>query len=63
MLLTIKAKFAAVENGIAVFDEEFLAQIVIPDGNGQTVGERFAPQIAAAYESGAHMPPMLGTGA
>lgn len=59
LLLNIKAKFEAIENGIVSFDEEFLAHIVVP-GSGETVGAWAAPQIVAAYERGTHMPPLLG---
>jgi hypothetical protein len=58
LLLNIKAKLEAVEDNIATFDEEFLAHIVVPGTTG-TVGERMTPQIAAAYERGVHMPPLL----
>jgi hypothetical protein len=54
--LAIKAKLEAVECGIATFEEEFLAHIVLP--NGGTVGAWMVPQIAAAYEN-RKMPPML----
>ena len=56
LALNIKAKLDAVENGIACFEDEFMAQIVLPDSS--TVGEFMRPQIAAAYETGS-MPPML----
>ena len=56
LALVIKAKLEAVESGISVFENEFLAQIVLP--NGGTVGDFMIPQIATAYESGA-MPPLL----
>lgn len=62
LLLAIKSKFETVNNGIVSFDEEFLAHIVMP-GTKETVGAWAAPQIAAAYERGAHMPPLLGDGA
>ena len=48
--LVIKAKLVAVDSGIVEFEEEFLAHIVLPDG--QTVGDFMLPQIATAYESG-----------
>jgi hypothetical protein len=48
LLLVIKAKLECVENGIATFEEEFLAHIVLP--NDQTVGEVIMPRVAAAYE-------------
>jgi hypothetical protein len=50
LLLVIKAKLESVENGIATFEEEFLAHIVMP--NGQTVMEIVLPQIEGAYSSG-----------
>ena len=56
LALVIKAKLEAVEAGIAEFEEEFLAYIVLP--NGRTVGDFMVPQIAAVYESG-RMPPLL----
>lgn len=54
--LVIKAKLEAVETGIVTFDNEFMAHIVLPDG--QTVGQFMRPQIASAYEQG-DMPPLL----
>jgi len=56
LLLCIKAKLEAVEVGITEFDDEFMAHIVMPDG--QTVGQHLRPKIASAYESGS-MPPLL----
>lgn len=56
LLLVIKAKFEAIESGVSCFDDEFLAHIVLPDG--QTVGQWMAPQIEVAYQTG-DMPPML----
>lgn len=54
--LVIKAKLEAVEAGIAIFEDEFMANIVLP--NGRTVSEFMLPQIEAAYETG-NMPKML----
>lgn len=59
LALVIKAKLEAVEAGIAEFEEEFLAHIVLP--NGRTVGDFMVPQIAAVYETG-QMPPLLTGG-
>lgn len=62
LALVIKAKLEAVEAGISEFEEEFLAHVVLP--NGQTVGQWMIPQVEQAYDSGA-MPsfrPELGTG-
>lgn len=51
LALLVKAKLEAVESGIAIFEDEFLADIVMP--NGRTVGEEARPLIAQAYASGA----------
>ncbi len=59
LALVIKAKLEAVESGITEFDAEFLAHIVLP--NGQTVGGWMLPQVEQAYLQG-EMPPMLGMG-
>jgi hypothetical protein len=48
--LVIKAKLEAVESGISVFEDEFMANIVLP--GGETVGEFMRPQIAEAYRIG-----------
>ena len=54
--LVIKAKLEAVESGITAFEDEFMAQTVLPDGT--TMGAWAKPQIEQAYESG-QMPSML----
>ena len=56
LLLVIKAKLEAVESGISVFEDEFMANIVLPDG--QMVGEFMRPQIAHAYDT-RQMPALL----
>ena len=56
LALVIKAKLEAVESGISVFEDEFMANIVLPDG--QLVGDFMRPQIAIAYERGT-MPALL----
>lgn len=56
LYLVIKAKLEAVESGISEFEDEFLAHIVLP--NGQTMGEHSKPLIHRAYETG-NMPPLL----
>lgn len=43
LLLVVRAKIEAVESGISIFEEEFLAFIVLP--NERTVGEILVPQI------------------
>ncbi len=50
LLLAIKAKLEVVESGLAIFEEEFMANIVMPDDS--TVGQHARPWIAKAYESG-----------
>jgi hypothetical protein len=56
LALVIKAKMEAVESGISVFDDEFLANIVLADG--QLVGDWMRPQIEEAYRIGT-MPRLL----
>lgn len=50
LLLAIKSKFEVVATGMAVFEQEFLAHIVMPDG--KTVGEHVQPAIADSYATG-----------
>lgn len=59
LALVIKAKLEAVETGITLFEEEFLAHIMLPDGG--TVGQFMLPQVKTAYETG-NMPPLLEHG-
>ena len=56
LLLVIKAKLEAIESGISTLEEEFLANIVLPDNT--TAGDWLIPQIGEAYRTG-EMPPML----
>lgn len=56
LALVIKAKLEAVEAGISEFEDEFLANIVLP--GGQSVGQWMRPQVEVAYQTG-RMPPML----
>lgn len=56
LALVIKAKLEAVESGISVFEDEFMANIVLP--SGRTVSEEVRPKIASAYR-GEAMPPLL----
>lgn len=56
LLLIIKAKLEAIDSGITEFEDEFLAHIVLPDG--QTASTWLRPQIASAYETG-NMPKLL----
>jgi hypothetical protein len=54
--LVIKANLEAVERGIMTLETAFLPHIVLP--NGQTMIERYAPQIKVAYET-CEMPALL----
>jgi hypothetical protein len=56
LLLIIKAKLEAVENGVTTFEEEFLAHIVMP--GDRTIGQYVIPQIGGAYSTG-KLPRML----
>lgn len=58
LALVIKAKLEAVESGITSFEDEFLAHIVMPDG--QTVATHIKPRIAAAYENQSMVPLLPG---
>lgn len=55
--MLIRAKLEAVDSGIATFDEEFLAYMVVPGGN--TVFQDVAPAIDTAYAT-ALRTPLLG---
>lgn len=50
LLLVIKAKLEAIESGISEFEKEFMANIVLP--NGQTVSDAVLPQVEQAYITG-----------
>jgi hypothetical protein len=50
LALVLKAKLEAVESGIAGFDEEFLARIVVP-GDGRTLAEIYGPQLDELYRT------------
>jgi hypothetical protein len=60
LLLTIKSKCEAVENGLVGFDEEFLSFVVVP-GENRTIGELLVPQLDEVYRT-RHLPPLLGSG-
>lgn len=54
LVMCIKAKLEAVESGIATFEDEFLAYVVMPDG--VTVGSHIKPLIADSYQSNKMLP-------
>lgn len=59
LALVIKAKLEAVESGITVFEEEFLAHLVT--SGGRTVGERLIPELGAALKTPASLPMLPGS--
>lgn len=56
LALCIKAKLEAVESGITTFEDEFLAHIVM--SNGETIGRWLVPQIEQMAEN-KQMPRLL----
>jgi hypothetical protein len=60
LALAIKAKLETVENEISTFEDEFLAHVVLP--NGETLSTWVGPQLAEAYRRGGSMPRLLGPG-
>lgn len=50
LYLVIRAKIEAVEAGIAIFEQEFLAFIVQP--NGMTIGDILVPRLQAGNSAG-----------
>lgn len=59
LLLTLRAKLEAIDKGISTFDDEFLAHVVMP--NGQTFGEWATPQLDEVCGM-KKMPPLLPSG-
>lgn len=57
LVLGIKAKLECVNSEITTLENEFMAHIVMP--NGQVFGEWAVPQIESSYQTNA-MPPLLG---
>lgn len=58
LYLALRAKLEMAATGITTFEDEFLAHIVMP--NGETVGEMTRPRIAQAYQSGEVRPLLEG---
>lgn len=57
LALAIKAKLEVVASGIATFDEEFMAHLLLPDGS--TVGDRVVRELDEAYARGIAPPRLL----
>lgn len=60
LALAVKAKLEVVEAGIAEFEDEFLAYVVLP--SGETMGQVARPALAEAYKSGSLPALMPGAG-
>lgn len=56
LLLVLKSKLVAVEDGISTMEEEFLANLVLP--SGETIGERIVPEARRVATTG-DLPPLL----
>lgn len=57
LLLVVKAKLEAIRSGIAVFEQEFLGFIVVPDTN-RTIYEHAQPRLnAKEWTSAGLLPP------
>ena len=54
LLLVIKAKLESIESGVETFEQAFLANVVLSDG--ETVYDRIAAPIAAEYDTGKVQP-------
>lgn len=57
LVLVIKAKLESVASGITTLEQEFMSQILLP--NGETVGDVVLPEIENSYNN-KQMPPLLG---
>lgn len=60
LLLVIKAKLEAVESGLVVFEEEFLAHVLMADG--RTLYEQVRAPLALSYDKGEVKPYLGGPG-
>lgn len=49
LLLVLKAKLVAVDSGVSVFEDEFMANIVLPDG--KLLSQHVKPRLLQAYET------------
>lgn len=58
LLLVVKAKLAAIQDGISTVEREFFADLVLP--SGRRMGDEILPQYLACLEGGA--PPRLQIG-
>jgi hypothetical protein len=55
--LVIRAKLEAVASGIVTFEDEFMAHLVLPEGD--TVGQRMHPVLAQTFAEGRTPPSLL----
>jgi hypothetical protein len=56
LLLVLKAKLELIQDGVTTFEREFLADILLP--NGETMHEAIRTRLAEAYDTG-NMPLLL----
>lgn len=56
LLLVLKAKLELIQDGVTTFEREFLADILLP--NGETMHEAIRGRLAEAYDTGS-MPQLL----
>lgn len=56
LLLVLKAKLELIQDGVTTFEREFLADILLP--NGETMHEAIRGRLAEAYDTG-NMPLLL----
>ncbi len=59
LVLLVKATFEAIENGLMSFEQAFMSSIVMR--NGQTLGDRFLPELDKVIETG-KLPLMITAG-
>lgn len=64
LLNHLKAKFVAIGNGIAEFEQEFMSHLVVTDkaGRSTTMGEMLLPQYEKSLEDGSSPQFRLGDG-
>lgn len=61
LVLAVKAKLVAVEEGVETLEEAFMAHVVMPDG--QTVADHVRPRIAQSYRENTMAPLLPAPGA
>jgi hypothetical protein len=57
LILSVKAKLIAIEDGISTVEKEFMAFVMMPDG--KSLGDHFLPKLVEIAKTG-NMPRMIG---